>query len=368
MGSKVFFTDFRTQFHGSGRTAKLRRLMETAGFGELPLADKFVAIKMHFGEEGNLSYLRPQYARTVAEFIRELGGRPFLTDCNTLYAGSRKNAPEHLATAARNGFSLLTVGCPVIIADGVKGNDEVELPVPGGVHCRTAKIGRAIVDADFIVNLTHFKGHEKMGIGGAVKNLGMGCGSRAGKMEMHSDGKPVVNPKRCVGCGICQRHCAHGALTLDGRLMTVDHNACAGCGSCISVCPKSALAPSWEMSNRLLDEKTAEYAAAVAAAVPCFHISLLCDIAPNCDCHTENDVAIVPDIGMLAGSDPVAIDVASCDLCNQAMRLRGTWLDDCPTGADLFDDAHTDTRWRDGIEHAERLGLGSMEYELVTVK
>ena len=364
--SQVFFTDFRTEFHGRSLLHKMQKLMKKAGFETIDFTDKFTAVKMHFGEAGNLAYLRPNYAKAVADYVKELGGKPFLTDCNTLYVGGRRNALDHLETAALNGFSQISTGCQILIGDGLKGNDEVEVPVPNGKHFKTAKIGRAVMDADIFISLTHFKGHEKMGIGGVVKNVGMGCGSRAGKMEMHSDGKPAVRRELCVGCGICTRHCAFNALKLDGgKKITVDLDLCAGCGRCLTTCAKDALVSTWGQSDRILDEKTAEYAAAVLAGRPHFHICLLCDIAPNCDCHGENDAAILPDIGILAGFDPVAIDVAACDLCNQAPRLDNTWLDDCPETGDVFNDAHTTTCWRDTVDHAVAIGLGSDQYELI---
>lgn len=367
MASKVFFTNFRTEFHGSSLLCKLHLLMKKAGFENIDFTGKFTAIKMHFGEVGNLAFLRPNYAKTVADYVKELGGKPFLTDCNTLYVGGRKDALEHLNTAALNGFSVLSTGCQILIADGLKGNDEVDAPVPNGKYFKTAKIGRAVMDADIFISLTHFKGHEKMGIGGAIKNIGMGCGSRAGKMEMHSDGKPFLNQKLCIGCGICKRNCAHNALTLINGKMNMDHNKCVGCGRCISACPKDALQATWDQHDTILDEKTAEYAAAVVNGRPQFHVSILCDITPNCDCHSENDAAIVPNIGMLASFDPVAIDVAASDLCNKAPRLPGTWMDDCPKTEDIFDDAHSNTHWRDAIAHAVKIGLGSDKYELVTL-
>lgn len=366
MKSKVYFTNFRTSAYGDGMLEKLTKLMTKAGFCKLDLDGKFTAIKIHFGELGNLSFLRPNYARQVAEYVKKQGGKPFLTDCNTLYVGTRGNAVDHLDTANLNGFTALTTGCNVIIGDGLKGTDDVDLPVPNGIHLKTAKIGRVIADSDVIISMTHFKGHEKMGIGGVIKNIGMGCGSKGGKMEMHSDGKPSVMDW-CVGCGICTRFCAHDALHKKGNKMTVDLNKCAGCGRCIGICPKGALQPTWDQDNRLLDEKTAEYAAAVLNGKQAFHISFLCDISPNCDCHCENDAAILPNIGILAGTDPVALDMAAVDLCNKSPRLPMTQLDKCKDTGDVFNDVHTVTHWHDTIEHAVKLGLGNPDYELISI-
>ena len=369
--SKVFFSDFRTSFT-TNLLQKLQRLMRKAGVDSIDMEDKFVAIKMHFGEPGNLAFLRPNWAKAVADLVRERGGKPFLTDCNTLYVGGRKNALDHLDTAELNGFSTLAAGCHVIIADGLKGTDEAYVSLEGTPceYVREAKIGRAIMDADIVLSLTHFKGHEMMGVGGTIKNIGMGGGSRAGKLEMHSDGKPHLVSDRCIGCGMCRRVCAHGALTLGGdRKMTIDHAKCAGCGRCIGVCPKDALEAEYgSQSATILDRKTAEYALAVLRGRQQFHVSLVRDVSPNCDCHPENDAAIVPNIGMLASFDPVAIDVAAADLCNAAPRLSGTWLDGLEDkNGDVFDTAHSDTHWRDAIEHAVKIGLGSADYELVRV-
>ena len=192
--SKVYFTNMKAKI-GENLQMKLNRLMKKAGMETIDFQDKYVAIKMHFGERGNLSYLRPNYAKTVVDLVRELGGRPFLTDCNTLYVGGRKNALDHIDTAYVNGFSPFSTGCHVIIGDGLKGTDDVDVPV-NGEYVKAAKIGRAVMDADVIISLTHFKGHEMTGFGGTLKNLGMGCGSRAGKMDMHSTGKPYVDQSR----------------------------------------------------------------------------------------------------------------------------------------------------------------------------
>ena len=363
--SKVYFTDFRTAGHGNGVLPKLEKLMKKAGFENLDFRNRFAAIKLHFGESGNMAFLRPQYARTVAEYVKRLGGIPFLTDCNTLYAGSRKNAVEHIYTAEMNGFSLLAASAPILIGDGLKGSDEVSVPIPDGIHLAEAKIGRQIMDADIFLSLTHFKGHEKMGFGGTVKNIGMGCASRAGKMELHSDGKPVAERDVCIGCGMCMQYCAHGALKMTDGKMFVDHSCCTGCGGCISRCPVTALQPTWDQADRLLDEKTAEYASAVLSGRPHFHISILNNITPDCDCHGDNDAAILPDIGMLASFDPVAIDQAAADLCNAAPRIAHSHLEGKKNTGDVFHDAHERSRWQDTIEHGEKIGLGSRKYELI---
>ena len=213
--SKVYFTDFRTKANGDGLPTKLKKLIKKAGIADLDLDGKFVAIKMHFGELGNISYLRPNYARAVVDVVKELGGKPFLTDCNTLYPGSRKNALEHLYCAWENGFTPLTVGCPILIGDGLKGTDDVEVPVVGGEYVEKAKIGRAVMDADVFISLNHFKGHEMAGFGGAIKNIGMGCGSRAGKCEQHISGKTEIDPELCRGCKRCQFQCANNALVFN---------------------------------------------------------------------------------------------------------------------------------------------------------
>ena len=240
--SKVYYTDFRCK-PDEGPADKLKRLIKAAGIGDIDMDGKFVAIKMHFGELGNMTFLRPNYARAVVDVVTELGGKPFLTDCNTLYPGSRKNALEHLWCAWQNGFTPLTVGCPVIIADGLKGTDDIAVPVQGGEYIKEARIGHAIMDADVFISLTHFKGHEMTGFGGTIKNIGMGCGSRAGKKDQHSNGKPVISEDRCRGCRRCMRECANNGLVFDDerKKMTVDYANCVGCGRCIGACNFDAI-------------------------------------------------------------------------------------------------------------------------------
>lgn len=361
----VYFADFRTTFTES-LLQKLTRLIRTAGMGTIDFKGKFTAIKIHFGEPGCIAYLRPNYAKAVADEVKALGGKAFLTDCNTLYVGGRKNALDHMDSAYVNGFNPFATGCHVIIADGLKGTDDVLVPVPDGKYVKEAKIGRAIMDADILISLTHFKGHEQTGIGGALKNLGMGSGSRGGKMEMHSSGKPVVNDGLCIGCRACSRVCAHSAISYPGKKAAIDLSKCVGCGRCIGVCPKDAIEPKWgEEAFNILQAKIAEYAAAVVRGRPSFHISLICDVSPNCDCHAENDAAIVPNIGMLASFDPVALDQACADLCLAAQpNLSHTILEGMKDVSDVFTAVHPDTDWREAIAEGERMGLGTSHYTL----
>ncbi len=369
MASKVYFADLRADMH-ENLQQKLTRLMKTAGMGDIDFQDKFVAIKLHFGEPGNLAFLRPNWARTVADFVKERGGKPFLTDCNTLYVGGRKNALDHMDSAMLNGFNPMTTGCQIIIADGLKGSDEVEVPVAGGEYVKNAKIGRAVMDADVFISLTHFKGHETAGFGGCLKNIGMGCGSRAGKMEQHNAGKPHVAEKYCIGCGQCRRICAHGAPIIENGKAHIDHDRCVGCGRCIAVCPKDAVQINWDESTTNLNYKIAEYTKAVVDGRPCFHISLVIDVSPTCDCRPENDMAIVPNVGMFASFDPVALDMACVDAVNAQTPLRGSAADDEHAKAhvhDHFQRLHPDTNWRSCLEHGEKIGIGTRDYELVKI-
>lgn len=372
--SAVYFTDLRVTV-GTSLLDKLKKLLQKAGIGEIDFDGKLTAIKINFGEPGNLAYLRPNYAKAVADLVKELGGVPFLTDCNTLYVGRRKNALEHLEAAYENGFSPFSTGCHVLIADGLKGTDDVSVPVEGGTMVKEAKIGRAIMDADVFLSLNHFKGHELTGFGGAIKNIGMGCGSRAGKMEQHKSGKPTVDQALCRGCGLCAKLCAQAAISYDSaRKASIDHDRCVGCGRCIGVCNFDAIASHNDSANDDLCVKMAEYTKAVLAGRPHFHINLVIDVSPYCDCHAENDLPILPDVGMFASFDPVALDQACVDACNRAEPIPGSRLTDLCSAAgfhdrhDHFHNSMPETNWETTLAHAEKIGIGSRQYELITVK
>ena len=371
--AKVYFTSFRTPGEMS-ITDKLKKLLRRAGMDQIDFEGKFVAIKLHFGELGNLSYLRPAYARAVADEVKRLGGKPFLVDCNTLYPGSRKNALDHLECAAINGFNPTTTGCQVIIGDGLKGTDEVEVPVAGAEYCKVARIGRAVMDADIFISLSHFKGHESTGFGGAIKNIGMGCGSRAGKMDQHKAGKPKVSERMCRGCKLCARECGSDSISYEGGKAHIHEDQCVGCGRCIGGCNFDAIYAPNDSANELLDCKMAEYAKAVCDGRPCFHVSIVRDISPLCDCHGCNDAPILPDIGMFASFDPVALDQACVDACLNAAPLPDSQITDNfrkPGFKDLgdpFSNTTPGSAWREQLEHGEKIGLGTREYELLEMK
>lgn len=365
--SKVYYTNLRTTF-SENLLQKLGRLAKKAGMlDQIDFDNKYTAIKIHFGEPGNLAYLRPNYSKVIVDLIKSQGGKVFLTDCNTLYVGGRKNALDHLESAYTNGYNPFTTGCHILIADGLKGTDEALVPL-NGEYVKEAKIGQAIMDADIFISLNHFKGHEATGFGGALKNIGMGCGSRAGKMEMHNATSPFVNQSACIGCGACMRNCAHDAISITEKKALINENKCVGCGRCIGVCPVDAVSTRGDESNDILNKKIAEYSLAVLKDRPHFHISLVVDVSPYCDCHAENDAPIVPNVGMFASFDPVALDMACADAVNRQPAILDSVIGERERcHHDHFTDVHPETNWMVALEHAEKLGIGTREYELVTI-
>ncbi|MDR2468833.1 MAG: DUF362 domain-containing protein [Spirochaetaceae bacterium] len=366
--STVFWTDMRCKI-GESLLIKLERLITKAGIDTIDFNTKYVAIKIHFGEPGNMAFLRPNWARVVVDHVKARGGMPFLTDCNTLYVGQRNQALNHMQAAFENGYTPFSTGCHNIIADGLKGTDDIEVPVPGGEYCTTARIGRAIMDADVVLSLNHFKGHENASFGGAIKNVGMGSGSRAGKMIMHNEGKPHVQPDLCKGCTSCEKFCAHGAISFDAhKKASIDTAKCAGCGRCLGVCNFNAIENWTGGSFDILNAKMAEYTKAVLAGRPNFHISIINQVSPYCDCHGESDAPIVPDIGIFASFDPVALDKACLDAVNAAPSIQTSVLGEREVRFhDHFRNVHPATDGNSQITHGVKIGLGIAEYELKRV-
>lgn len=367
--SDVYFTSMRTRPRKS-IIHKLADLLTAAGFGGLDLEKKYVALKLHLGEPGNLAYLRPNYVAQVVDMVRAGGGRPFVTDTNSLYTGHRSNAVDHLEAAGRNGFNRITLGCDVIIADGLKGTDYREVEI-GAKHVKAAKVASAIADSDTLVSVSHFKGHEMTGFGGAIKNLGMGCGSRGGKLEMHSASKPKMDKEKCTSCAVCLKSCSQKAIAFDSeKKAEIDYEKCVGCGQCVAICEYGAAGVVYDESAQNATEKIAEYALAALKDKQSFHVGFIVDVSPYCDCWGHNDAAIVPDIGIAASLDPVALDRACVDMVNEAPVNAASVLGDSglKSGGDKFGRIHPNTSWQNGLAYAQSIGLGTQDYTLKVIE
>jgi uncharacterized protein len=369
--SKVYFTNLRSK-PSLSLLKKLDLLVSKAGIDTIDLDRKMVAIKIHFGEPGNMAYLRPNYAAQIVRILKAKKAIPFLTDCNTLYYGRRSNAPEHLEAAFENGYNPIATGCPVIIGDGVKGIDyrEIDLNME---FCTTAKIGAAIADSDVIISMNHFKGHEMTGFGGALKNLGMGCASVGGKLFLHSGSSPKIHEAYCTGCRVCEKYCNYDAIKVGkDKIARIDYEKCTGCGQCIAVCQYDSARVVWENASEKVNKRIAEYVYAVLKDKKSFHINFIMDVSPDCDCYGFNDYPLVPDIGIAASFDPVALDQACAEMVNAAPALTGNRICDSHKhgdmrGEDKFSLTHPDTFWQSGLEHAEKIGLGTRQYDLIEI-
>jgi uncharacterized protein len=369
--ANVFYTNLHTTPQNN-LLNKVEKLAYAAGFNQIDFKGKYVAIKMHFGEPGNLAFLRPNYAALIARMVKQKGGKPFLTDANTLYSGGRSNAVDHLQSATMNGFTEAVTGCPVIIADGLLGHDEAEIETNTPV-CKSALIGKAVADADIIISLNHFKGHEMSGFGGALKNLGMGCASVKGKRILHATSQPKIVTENCTGCNSCVENCAHNALSLnDDNKAEINYQFCVGCGQCVAVCQYNAAQVYNESASVILNQKIAEYALAVLKGKPNLHINFMVDISPDCDCWNHNDSPLTANIGIAASLDPVALDMACAQkVCEAPVNIfsriankQNTGLHIQPQITDKFAMAHPTTDWKSGLNHAEKIGLGTTRYQL----
>ncbi|MDI6900960.1 MAG: DUF362 domain-containing protein [Anaerosomatales bacterium] len=363
----VYFAPVRSAKKQS-MVGRAGRLLERAGLSEAVFDQDLVAVKLHFGEQGNTGFVQPIYLREIVRRVKEAGGKPFLTDANTLYRGERANAVDHLACAIHNGFGLATVDAPLIIADGLDGRDAVDVPVRGR-HFESVRIGAAAVHADAMVVVTHVKGHEATGFGGAIKNVGMGLGCRSAKQRMHADFSPEVSAEKCTACKRCVQWCPVNAIVIGpDRVAAVDYEVCYGCGECVAACPYGAIATQWKTDATMLQEKMVEHAAGALAGKDgkVVYLSFLTAISPDCDCWSFSDAPIVPDIGVLASDDIVAIEQASYDLVTAAMGLDGSRGEGLAAGEDKFV-AITGVDGTRAIAYAEEMGLGTRAYELVTV-
>jgi uncharacterized Fe-S center protein len=366
MKSKVYFIDLKATYKENFLT-KLGKLAETSGISDIVKPRDMVALKLHFGELGNTAFIRPVFLRKIVDSIKSVGGVPFLTDSNTLYAGMRSDAPRHIATAIHNGFAFSVVNAPIVIADGLKGKSETTVTV-NQKHFKKVHIASEITAADSIVSVAHFKGHELGGFGGTIKNLGMGCASRKGKLDQHSSVNPKVKAKICVGCGDCIDHCSQNAIALVDEKAIINDKKCIGCGECIITCPNGAVKIQWNQSVPVFHENMVEYATGVLKGKKgkVLFINFITDVSPACDCVPFNDSPIVRDIGVVASTDPIAIDQASVDLVNGEPALPGSRIkeENAGPGGDKFKGMYPNIDWQIQLDYAENIGLGSRDYEL----
>ena len=377
MKSPVFFSDLKVE---SGKTLldKLSILLDRADLkGKIGEKD-LVAIKLHFGEKGNTAYVRPIFLRKVVDRVKQYNGKPFLTDTNTLYVGTRSEAVSHLTTALENGFTESVVNAPVLIADGLRGNSVVKVRINKPIF-KTVSIAREIYMADGLITVTHFKGHELSGFGGALKNLGMGCASREGKLSQHSNISPQVEGKTCKGCKTCLSWCAQEAISMrppqsgvetEHSIAFIDSKKCIGCGECILACPSEAIQIQWNENIPIFQKKMVEhaYGAVQKKKGKILYLNFLTQISPACDCYGHSDTPIVNDIGILSSEDPVAIDQASVDLVNEQAGNRSSILSkNWGPGEDKFRAVYPEVDWNIQLAYGEEIGLGTRNYELIKI-
>lgn len=356
MSSSVYFLPTGSQETPESLGRKAVKLFEAAGFGSMISEGKLIAVKQHFGEGQGIGYLKPPVARAVVGAIKGRGGKPFLTETATLYRGRRSNAVDHLNLAYEHGFTPDAVGCPVIMADGLVGAAQVDVTIDKK-HYKEVPIAADIAHTHALVALTHVTGHLAAGIGGAIKNIGMGLSSRAGKMKQHHDSIPLVDPAKCVACRTCVEWCPAEAITVND-VAVIDESKCIGCGECLAVCPVGAVGFQWGEEAHVMQEKMAEHALGVARKLPgriaCLNFATY--VTCGCDCFGNRQAPVTPDLGILASTDMVAVDLATVELINRQ------------AGKDLFKEMYPEFDWDVQIRHGEEIGLGSRDYKLIEVK
>ncbi|MGE3062246.1 MAG: DUF362 domain-containing protein [bacterium] len=345
--SKVYFIDFaKTPMN----LELLKKPLLKAGAEKIVSKSSLIALKMHFGEMGNTAYIKPAYINYICSFIQNLGGKPFITDSNTLYKGMRSNSVDHLNNAFFNGFGSF----PIIIADGMRGESFVETGSKGEIF-KKLYIASDIYYSDAIFCVSHFKGHELTGFGGAIKNMGMGCAAKKGKLAMHSNIGPTISREKCIGCMECVSWCASDAIERSEKKAYINPKKCIGCGLCIDICKQRAIRINWTSESSEMQKKMAEYASGAIKKNKTLYINIVNDVSPACDCYSYNGPYLVDDIGVLISDDIVAIDNASYELINQR------------AGKNVFKTAHRNVNPEVQLEYAEKIGLGKRKYKLVFV-
>lgn len=365
--SKIFFMNMRASF-GENSFAKFNKLLKKLNLNELGIKNALIAIKLHFGEMGNLAFIHPIWVRELVKYIKTLGGAPFLTDTSTLYSGSRVNAVKHLQTAYSNGFNYACVQAPIIIGDGIKGEASVEVII-NKKHFKSITTSQIVHEADLIISLAHFKGHGLTGFGGSLKNIGMGLTDRKGKFKIHSDVVPIVKKKGCQECFICIHHCSGQAINIVDKRPTIDKDKCLGCGQCLVMCPNEVFTIDWlGISPVIVQERMVEFAYGALLGKKAIFFNFIINVASDCDCCPYSDANIVPDVGILASFDPVSIDQASIDLVNHQIGIPNTALkSNFQPGEDKLQGISPKLTAEPQLNYAQEIGLGVRKYVLEEV-
>ncbi len=353
--AQVYFSRIKDGQPNRVWAQKTDELFKALKPGSVINKDHLVAVKQHFGEKGNKGYIKPELTRRVIDEIKRLGGKPMLVETNTLYKGSRTNTYDHIVTARNHGFSLEQTGSPVAILDGLTGQIQQAVAIPGK-HFKVVFVASDILFFQSMVVLSHFKGHSLSSFGATLKNLAMGLASRAGKLAQHSDFKPFIDPKKCIHCGDCAVWCPPKSLFMKNGKLQFNESTCIGCGQCLTVCPHGAIhnkSPRTEQNAFM--EKMAEYALGGAAAFEgkSLYLNVVNHVSRACDCARGDNPVIAPDVGIFASTDPVAIDMASLEIS------RKVW------GEDPFKKIYPNVDGEVTIKHAEKLGLGTTKYNLI---
>jgi len=368
MQSKVYFADLKATTKRN-LFNKLEDLLEKAEIKSRIKPNRPVAIKLHFGERGNTAFIRPLFLRVVVDKVKEYKGLPFLTDATTLYKGSRSEAVTHLTTAILNGFDYSAVGAPLIIADGIYGNTFVRVKINQQIY-KEVSIAAEIAHADSLISVAHYKCHELSGFGGALKNIGMGCAAKEGKLSLHSNLAPTVNLDLCIGCGDCVAWCPSAAISLENKKAALNSKRCIGCGECLTICQQEAIDIQWDKNMANFQKKMVEYAYGVLKGKneKTIFINFITQVSPECDCYSFSDAPIVPDVGIVASTDPVAIDQASTDLVNeQPGNPLSKLKSGLKPGEDKLRALFPEVDWTIQLSYAQELGLGQREYELIKI-
>ncbi|WOF17015.1 DUF362 domain-containing protein [Methanoplanus sp. FWC-SCC4] len=369
MTSKVYFANLQEKKPFENTIELIDRLFDESDAGNIIEKGDLAGIKVHFGERGCDTYTNPVFVRRIVDKIKAKGGKPFLTDTDTLYSGSRFNSVDHMNVAIEHGFDYAVTGAPIIISGGLKTDTEALVEI-NKKHFKTVRIAPEIIDSDCMFVISHFKGHVVAGFGGAIKNLGMGCATREGKRDQHNVLQPHVDENSCNGCKKCARICPVSAPEISEGVCVINEKVCVSCGQCVPNCPENAISFNWDTDIVPFTERLSEYAlgAVLGKEKKIYYINFVINVTPHCDCASWSDPVIVPDIGILASDDPVAIDAASRDLVNAQRGIMHTHLhSNFEEGEDKFKGTWEYTNGDRQLEYGQEIGLGSMDYELIRI-